>query len=97
MTRFTVYVPYIVTLAVRGVEAEDEDDALNKAEGHASLCAYCATELDQTCGAERQPLWIGNQAEQRPRCEARHGHDGPHRAGVLDSDDNPITVRWRDT
>ena len=51
----------------------------------------------QTCGAERQPLWIGNQAEQRPRCEARHGHDGPHSAGVLDSDDNPITVRWRDT
>ena len=49
------------------------------------------------CCAERQPLWIGNQAEQRPRCEARHGHDGPHRAGVLDSDDNPITVRWRDT
>ena len=117
MTRFTVYVPYIVTLAVRGVEAEDEDDALNKVEGHASLCAYCATELDlspdanwedataeeemvtdyQRCGAERQPLRIGNQAEQRPRCEARHGHDGPHRAGVLDSDDNPITVRWRDT
>ena len=27
MTRFTVYVPYIVTLAVRGVEAEDEDDS----------------------------------------------------------------------
>ena len=47
MTRFTVYVPYTVTLAVRGVEAEDEDDALNKVEfGHASLCASCATELD---------------------------------------------------
>ena len=46
MTRFTVYVPYIVTLAVRGVEAEDEDDALNKVEGHASLCAYCSNELD---------------------------------------------------
>ena len=27
-------------------EAEDEDDALNKVEGHASLCASCATELD---------------------------------------------------
>ena len=37
----------------------------------------------QVCGAERQPLWIGNQAEQRPRCESRHGHDGPHRAGWL--------------
>ena len=46
MTRFTVYVPYIVTLAVRGVEAEDEDDALNKVEGHASLCASWSTELD---------------------------------------------------
>ena len=46
MTRFTVYVPYIVTLAVRGVEAEDEDDALNKVQGHASLCAYCSNELD---------------------------------------------------
>ena len=46
VTRFTVYVPYIVTLAVRGVEAEDEDDALNKVEGHASLCAYCSDELD---------------------------------------------------
>lgn len=24
----------------------DEDDALNKVEGHASLCAYCSNELD---------------------------------------------------
>ena len=40
--RFTVYVPYTVTLAVRGVEAEDEDDALNKVQGYASLCAYCS-------------------------------------------------------
>ena len=48
MTRFTVYVPYIVTLAVRGVEAEDEDDALNKVKSHASLCAYCSNELDRS-------------------------------------------------
>ena len=51
----------------------------------------------QLCGAQRVPLRIGNQSEQRPRCEARTGHDGPHRAGALDSDGNPITVRWRDT
>ena len=55
MTRFTVYVPYIVTLAVHGVEAEDEDDALNKVEGHASLCAYCSerhASLCAYCGTE---------------------------------------------
>lgn len=52
MTRFTVYVPYIVTLAVRSVEAEDEDDALNKVEGHASLCASCATEPDLSANWE---------------------------------------------
>ena len=51
MTRFTVYVPYIVTLAVRGVEAEDEDDALNKVEGHASLWAYCSERHASLCAS----------------------------------------------
>ena len=60
MTRFTVYVPYIVTLAVRGVEAEDEDDALNKVERHASLCAYCSNELDPSPDAD----WENATAEE---------------------------------
>jgi hypothetical protein len=39
---------------------------------------------------------IGNQVLQTPRCERRNEHEGPHAAGVLDSDDNPITHRWSD-
>ncbi len=46
MARRAGYVARRVTHAVRGGGAQDDDDALNKVEGHASLCAYCSNELD---------------------------------------------------
>lgn len=52
------------------------------------------TDQHATCGAPRGVVYIGSQRPQWVSCEDRAGHDGPHRAGVLDSDDNPITERW---
>ena len=52
------------------------------------------TDQHATCGAPRGVVYIGNQSPQQVNCQSRSGHDGPHAAGVLDSDDNPIIERW---
>ncbi|ROR97823.1 hypothetical protein EDD28_2432 [Salana multivorans] len=46
------------------------------------------------CGQRRAPIRVGAQVEQAPTCHLPAGHDGPHAAVILDSDDNPITERW---
>ena len=53
------------------------------------------TDQYTTCGAPRGVVYIGNQQSQWVSCEARAGHDGPHWAVVIDSDDNTITERWK--
>lgn len=47
-----------------------------------------------TCGATYSPYRIGNQIEQRLVCFLAPDHTGPHKAIVLDSDDNAITETW---
>ena len=39
---------------------------------------------------------IGNQVPQTRQCDRMNEHEGQHAAGVLDSDDNPITYHWSD-
>ena len=86
MTRFMVYVPYIVTLAVRSVEAEDEDDALNKVEGHASLCASCATELDLSPDAQTLADFLGIELAPEPATPVGQRRRSPSGVEVSDWD-----------
>ena len=46
--KFTVYLPFTITQIIRGVEAEDADDALNQVDPEGTICAHCSQKFDMT-------------------------------------------------
>lgn len=45
------------------------------------------------CTATRD-LHFDSREEETARCTLAAGHDGMHRSLALDSDDNPIHIKW---